>query len=521
MSLPEDADDALYARIGTQTKPHALMLEQAARIAQLGYFVFNVPEGIVELCSVRHAAIFGFTPQQFVDTVTGLKGEMRMIHPDDRDLIRSAYRRLLNGETIEMEYRFYRPDGTIGYIRENVSPDRDADGTIVRGLGSSLDVTESRRDEERKAQTTRLQALGELTAGVAHDFNNILAIVMGNAELLADLDLSDEDKALLRDIVDAARRGGKLTQSLLNFAQRAHVQPVRLDLVAELTQAVTLFERTALLKNPVTRQTGVGPITIYADRDKLQAVLVNILINARDAIGENGRIGVSADLLDIPADSALARETGLTGGPFARLSIRDNGAGIRPEHLARVTEPFFTTKSRTQGSGLGLSMTAGFMRQLGGDVVIRSTLGEGTEVMLYFPAQEATASAARLVDDPAAMTFGGMRALVLEDEESLRRVTRNRLESWGFEVTQAATVDQALKAIETTDFHVALLDNFVPGDGNGLAVAAWIKARRPETVTILLTGLARPDEDDSKAVDLYLAKPVRFAEVRDWLARLI
>lgn len=509
-------DDALYSRIGAGGESHALMLEQAARIAQLGYFVFNVRESIVEVCSVRHAAIFGQTPVEFIDSVSGLKGPMEMIHPEDRNILREAYQRLLMGETIEMEYRFYRQDRSLGYIRETVAPDYDAKGEVIRGLGSSLDVTDTRLAEERKAQANRLAALGELTAGVAHDVNNLLAVVMGNAELLQhDIDATLPNQ-LLSEIVSAARRGGTLTQSLLNFAQRATIRPVPLDLGEEMERAVTMFERTALKKPMITMIRDAAPQPIFADRDNLQSVILNILINARDAICEGGMIRVTSG-------TTSAVEGGLeTPDDYACLTVQDDGIGIPAEHLPRVTEPFFTTKPRSKGSGLGLSMAAGFIRQLGGEISISSDASTGTCVRLYFPLHRQAVPKASEAPAPDPKTFNKMHVLLLEDEDAIRQVMLRNLISWGFTVTATSTADEAMQALETGVFDLALLDNYVPGDRTGVDIAAQLKARHPTTPTILLTGLARLDGDADRAViDLVLAKPIGSADLRARIADLL
>lgn len=505
-------DDALYSRIGVGAHSHAVMLEQAARIAQLGYFVFNVKESIVELCSVRHAAIFGQTPDDFIGTVSGLKGPMEMIHSEDRNLLREAYNRLLKGETIEMEYRFYRADGRMGYIRETVAPDYDCSGQVVRGLGSSLDVTDTRRAEERKAQANRLAALGELTAGVAHDVNNILAVVMGNAELLQD-DLQDPaPNQLLSEIVSAARRGGTLTQSLLNFAQRATIRPVPLNLADEMAQAVEMFARTSLNKPVLEMDRGDCALPIFADRDNLQSVILNILINARDAIQDGGaiRITCAAQRLDRTDDTGLPAP-----GSYACLTIQDDGTGI-PEHfLPRVTEPFFTTKSRSNGSGLGLSMAAGFMRQLGGEIVITSQPGAGTTVRLFFPLHLETPAQkdAGTHDRPA--TFDRLHVLLLEDEDAIRTVLQRNLTRWGFTVTATATGQEAMAAVAAHRFDLALLDNYFPGDLSGVDIAAQVKTRNSATPVILLTGMAHLDSGaDNSVIDLVLAKPITAPDLR-------
>ncbi len=388
---PRAPDSALFDRIGNESRSHEIMLQQAARLARLGYFVFNMDAQKVEVCSEGHAAIFGRTPEEFIRDVSGLRGEMRMMHPDDVADVRAKYEVLRTGERIELEYRFFHKNGSIRYIREFVAPERDETGRVVRGLGSSIDVTEVRLSEQRRAHASRLAALGELTAGVAHDFNNLLAVIMGNAELMAALAEDPELDSLANEVVDAARRGSGLTRRLLAFSQRAEIAPERTDLNDEVGAALSLFERTSLKHAVLQDGRGAGEMPIRVDRDQLQSVLLNLMLNARDAVPVGGIISARTYLVAPERVRTFSRGQDLDRRPFAVVEIADNGRGIPAALMDRVTEPFFTTKSRAEGSGLGLSMAAGFARQSGGALLVDSEEGRGTSVKVMFPIDETAA----------------------------------------------------------------------------------------------------------------------------------
>ncbi|MDW4500327.1 ATP-binding protein [Sulfitobacter sp. D35] len=386
-------DSLLYSGIGGAARAHEIMLQQAARLAGLGYFVFDTQREIIEVCSERHAMIFDRTPLQFMADATGLKGEMNMMHPEDADSVRAAYDRLRMGRPVDLEYRFFRRDGSVGYVREFVAPETDASGQVIRGLGASIDVTEMRLAEQRRANAHRLEALGELTAGVAHDFNNLFAIILGNSELAREV--PDEAELCHREIVQAVQRGKSLTRNLLNFAQKARVSPVMGDIRADISKAAEAFNRAAPDGVEVTVGVPSEALPTLLDRDQFQAVLANLFLNARDAVAPSGAIEVSGHRVAPDEIRRLATEHGLTGNAFCVVEVTDNGCGMTPGVLRRAAEPFFTTKSRAEGSGLGLSMATGFVNQAGGALEIVSRDGAGTTVRLFFPLAEDAADAHR------------------------------------------------------------------------------------------------------------------------------
>lgn len=514
-------DQVLFTRIGDTSPSHELMLEQAARLARLGYFVFNMDEGIVEVCSERHASIFGRTPDEFISLVTGLKGKMGMMHPDDVNEVRIAYERLRNGEAIEIEYRFYNKDGSLGYIREFVAPERNAEGRVVRGLGSSMDVTESRVLEQKRAHASRLGALGELTAGVAHDFNNLLAVVLGNAELAEAVTTQSERNRCLREIVDAARRGGSLTRSLLSFAQRAAISPGPAEISEESLKAVDTFRRTSLKKVSVILNAHPEPLVANVDRDQLQSVLINLLLNAKDAVEVGGEIEVSTYPAEPTDVRRLVTEYHLREDNYCTIEVSDGGCGIKPALLPRVTEPFFTTKSRADGSGLGLSMAIGFARQANGALEIQSDEGVGTAVKIHFPLIEELPERATRSDGQD-YAFVDRCLLLLEDDPAVAKMLSTQLELIGFRVTAVDKAAQAIAAIHRCNFNVAVLDNVISGGLSGIEVAEQLKAKDHDIKTILLTGYLDQDlEEGLPFLDRVLRKPAPFSVLLENISQLL
>lgn len=514
-------DEYLFTRIGDTAQSHETMLQQAAGLARLGYFVFNIEKEIVEVCSARHASIFGRTPDEFMSMVTGLKGKMSMMHPDDAKDVRTAYGRLRNGDPIELEYRFFRKDGSLGYIREFVAAERNAEGRVVRGLGSSMDVTELRILEQKRAHASRLEALGELTAGVAHDFNNLLAVILGNAEIAETVSSPLERERCLREIIDAAQRGGSLTRNLLSFAQQATISPGPTDICGEVLRAVETFRRTSLKQLSVSTTIHPEPLVANVDTDLLQSVLMNLLINARDAVEMGGAIEVSTFPTALNDVRGLLSEYPLADDRYCTVRISDNGCGIPARLMSRVTEPFFTTKSRAEGSGLGLAMATGFAQQAKGALEVQSEEGAGTAVMLHFPVIDPPAELAGQ-EKAANHDLNEKKLLLLEDDPAVAKMLSKRFALAGMNVMSVDTAAQAISAVHRQDIHVAVLDNIIPGDMSGIDVAAHIKTANPAVKTVLLSGYLCNDlTEQSYPLDRTMQKPTPFPALLEAIEQLL
>lgn len=354
------------------------------------------------------------------------------------------------------------------------------------------DVTARREEEARQQQARRLESIGKLTGGIAHDFNNLLAIILGNLELLEDAIAVPEDRRLLTDAMFAAEQGADLTRRLLSFARRQALQPRQVH-VATLLEGVRGLLRRTLAAEITLAMEDRSDAWIRVDPTQLQAALLNLAINARDAMDGPGELGIRAWCVaagEGPPDTADA------GLGWVCLEITDTGAGMPPAVLERAFEPFFTTRSDVQGSGLGLSMVHGFVRQSSGHIEIKSAVGQGTRVRIFLPRDEGPADggerAAGDGDGQAAAT-SRQRVLLVEDEPAVRKVAVEMLRSLGLEVVAASDGPGARDWLRQERFDLLLTDVVLPGGFRGTQIAAFARQQDPQLAILFMTGYADVD----------------------------
>ncbi|MBW2691532.1 MAG: response regulator [Deltaproteobacteria bacterium] len=371
--------------------------------------------------------------------------------------------------------------------------------------------------EEELRQSQKMQALGHLTGGVAHDFNNLLAVILGNLELAERSDATQPAvRELLGEAIDAASRGATLTQRLLTLSRKQELRPESIDVFALLDDMRSLLERS--LGEQVEVELGEKHAGLYclADRSQLEGAILNLAINARDAMSDGGTLSIDAAWA--PVDEAHAAEYAeLLGDGCVAISVRDTGVGIPQNVLDRVFEPFFTTKDIGEGTGLGLSMVYGFAKQSGGHVEIDSADGAGTEVKLYLPRSEALPRVREGGEDTGSHRGDGESVLVLEDEPALRRLVATHLENLGYAVVSVANGEEALSEIESMEsIDLLLSDVMLPGGLSGREVATEMNRRRPEVKILLMSGYAKEiltDEDPLGSGDALLNKPFQLTEL--------
>ncbi|HSG89790.1 MAG TPA: ATP-binding protein [Pseudomonadales bacterium] len=420
----------------------------------------------------------------------------------------------------DLRTAFTTPDGERLFLRLNGVPVHDADGhfSAYRGTGSNITaiVEAEQRLREREtqlAQAQKMEAVGQLTGGIAHDFNNLLTAVAGNLELLGLRRAEFRDEPLVRHALDATRRAGDLVQHLLAFSRRQELRPVPVHVAAKIGEMAELLRRT--LGAAIILDVDLPEDEVWADVDpvQLESALLNLALNARDAMAGGGRLGLAVSRVAVTDDADLP------DGDYARVLVSDTGSGIDPDTLLHVFEPFFSTKAPGAGSGLGLSMVYGFVRQSEGAVRIASALGIGTRVTMYLPCAErpADAPAVAAVGAPEAPPKRALRVLVVEDEASVRKVVRAALERIGWEVEAVADADAALQALETLDdLTLVLSDVVLPGPLSGVDVVRRARELMPGLPCILMSGYARehitPDDDDIRSLPM-LQKPFPLAEL--------
>lgn len=373
----------------------------------------------------------------------------------------------------------------VAAAREQRRFDHDARHLLQSAAATLAAFVQQRRAEEQLAHAHRLDAIGQLTGGVAHDFNNLLTVMSGSLQLLETEVHSDAGRELLASALRSVGRGAELTAKLLAFARRQRLVPREVDVAALLHDIETVLRRT--LGDAVRlRTTAAGGLArAYVDAGQLEAALLNLVLNARDALLHGGEIVVTADEETIDPD-----RPGLPAGRYLRLSVRDTGRGMPPEVLARALEPFFTTKGRERGSGLGLSMVYGFARQSGGGLEIDSTPGAGTEVRLYLPVAQPDPAAAQPTAAATAPGRGqGQRILVVEDDDAVRAISLAFLRGGGYAVEAVADAEAALERLRDGEDIALLFTDVMLGPGmDGKTLARLAREMRPGLRVLLTSG---------------------------------
>jgi len=452
------------------------------------------------------------------DARSGLYAWRLWIHPDDRHrVVSKLIKAIKKGANWTSEFRLLCSDGEVLDVVSKGVVLRDSAGKPVRLIGSTTDVTELRILEKKLRQSQKMEAVGQLTGGIAHDFNNLLTIIMGSSESLADMFPDNPDALeLASHTMLAAQRGADLTGRLLSFARLQALAPEHINPGQLLADINGLINRTisADIEIVVSVADNVQPIEV--DRSQLENAILNLVINARDAMPYGGQLTIEASNITLAADD-LPYYDGMQAGDYVVIAVSDNGIGMSPETIERAFEPFFTSKEVGEGSGLGLSMVWGFVRQSKGQALIYSEVGEGTTVKLYFPAAK-TAQARTITPTTNDSLKGGTeRILVVEDDKLLREQVAGQLADLGYQVKQAASADEALKLMND-ELTVDLLftDVVMPGGMNGKQLADAAKSLQPGLRVLFTSGYA---EDAivhqgrlDPGVDL-LGKPYRRAEL--------
>lgn len=371
---------------------------------------------------------------------------------------------------------------------------------------------ESRRREETQAaliQAQRMEAFGQLTGGIAHDFNNLLTIVSGNLELLEPLLQTQEQRALLNRAVDAAQVGARLTSRLLSFSRRRRLAPALInlnDLVLGIAE---------LLKRSLGEQVALSTVLMgnlwptRADPSEVENAVLNLAINARDAMPTGGKLVIETRNVTV-SEADAGQETGMAAGDYVRISVADSGCGMAPEVLERAFEPFFTTKEG-RGTGLGLSTIYGFARQSGGSVAIKSAPDAGTTVNLYLPREMGAAlPKAGTAETAVPLSQNCDTVLVVEDDPKVRELTLQRIEGLGYVVREAADAAAAIEIMEAENDIALVFSDIVLGNGpSGFELGRWVRANRPDIEVLLTTGYASDAAGGERSKDEFeiLHKP--------------
>jgi PAS domain S-box-containing protein len=420
--------------------------------------------------------------------------------PEGLDELEEALTRIANGGLVEQhDTKRVCRDGTVLDVSVTISPIHDPSGVITGASAIGRDITrrnalerERRVLEARLNQSERLESMGRLAGGIAHDFNNLLAVILNYALFVREeLDDQDAARADLDQIEAAAVRASGLTRQLLAFARREVFSPQVLDLNLVITDIEQLLRRTIGEQVELLIELSPDPWLVEADPGKLEQVLVNLSVNARDAMPGGGTITIDTANVEID-DGSTESPPEVVAGPYVRLQVSDTGCGMEPSVLEHVFEPFFTTKPQGEGTGLGLPMVFGIVKQAGGDIQLYSESGIGTTCRVLLPTTSRTRTPGQPLGEPRLLR-GSETVLVVEDEDALREVTRRILARSGYAVLTSASGPDAIALVEghqgTIDL---LLTDVIMPNMPGKEVAQRIQSLRPGLAVLYMSGYAQP-----------------------------
>ncbi len=499
-------------------------MDRAEHLAGLGNWTVDlVTEQVI--WSKGAFEVFGYEPGEIAPDL-----EFVRHHYVGRDVDRVSEvidEALETGKNFEYRARITTKMGEERHVQVTGEVETDVTGTTVAYSGIVQDITDEVISEAQIRQSQKMEAIGNMTGGVAHDFNNLLAIILGNLEMMRD----EIDRPDLVEMCEAAMSatlsGAALTRNMLSFARRAPLDPTTMD----VNDAVRGLERWARRTLPetidpeVSLQAGLWKTDL--DKGSLESALLNLILNARDAMPAGGKLTIETGNVTVDEDYIETREEDIAPGRYVMLAVSDTGTGIPQEELQRIFEPFFTTKETGKGTGLGLSMVMGFAKQSSGTVQVYSELGEGTTVKLYFPARHvpsgtgATAKSGQ-VSEPVG---NGLSILLAEDEVEVQQVLAKSLRKAGYQVHATNSGEEAKAAFEANpDFDLLLTDIVMPGGLHGTTLAKELRRIRPDLPVVFMSGYAneatvhgnglRPD-------DIRLMKPVRRANLLEAITKAL
>jgi two-component system cell cycle sensor histidine kinase/response regulator CckA len=467
---------------------HRAFLEKAQEIGHIGSWVAEL-DGSGRLgWSEESHRIFGVPIDQFGGSSEAF---FTFVHPDDRAAVRAASdAAAASGQPYDIEHRVVRPDGSVRWVHEKAGIQRDAQGRPLRMIGTVQDITDRRLLEDQLRQSQKMEAIGRLAGGIAHDMNNALTAIAGYAELaLGEVASDHAARADIEEIRRAAERAGSVTRQLLAFSRKQLLEPRVFDLNETIAAISRLLSR--LLGADVEIQTRLAGaiLPVLGDPRQVEQAVINLAVNARDAMPGGGKL-VLATALETVDESFARSHLPMPAGQYVVLRVSDSGHGMSRETLVRIFEPFFTTKDVGKGTGLGLSMVYGTLKQIGGFIFVESEITHGTTFRLYFPQ---AAEPARAAGGAAPVREGERRGhetlLIAEDEPSVRNLVASALRHDGYRLLLAGSAEEALALADAHDGPIDLLltDAMMPGK-SGVELANLLAARRPGIPVIIMSG---------------------------------
>jgi PAS domain S-box-containing protein len=443
-------------------------------------------DGVITSWNKGAETIYGYRAKEVIGRNISL-----LAPPERPDAIPDILRKIRRGESVEhFESLRVAKDGRRLNVFISVSPLRDAAGNVVGASAIARDITVQKRAEEHLRQVQKMEAMGRLAGGVAHDFNNVLGIVSACNDLLRSrIDAGSESAEFVANIRDAIERGSSLTKQLLAFSRKSVVQPQVLDLNERLKETGKLLRPLMGDAVDIVLASHSGPALIEADPGQLDQIVLNLAVNSRDAMPHGGKFAIETSTVHLD-ETFIEFHQPLNPGLFVLLAVSDTGTGMDAATMARVFEPFFTTKEAGKGTGLGLATVYGIVQQSGGHIWVYSEPGQGTTFKIYFPSAEHKIGIRSKPESEAAIPKGyGKTILLVEDDVIMLRMTRKLLEEHGYRVLVAKDGKAALELAEEYGGRIDLLltDVAMPGV-SGPELANWLGASRPGLKVVFMSG---------------------------------
>ena len=504
-------DITLRKKVELELRETQRLFDKAQAVGRLGSWVSGPNREDALFWSQETCRIFGVDPQKFDGRVETF---FKMVHPEDVEALRKTMSKALAENTpYEVEHRIVRPDGSIRWVLEQADIERDEQGNLARLIGVVQDITETRELEERLRHAQKMEAVGHLAGGLAHDFNNILTIIQGHASLLRNSS-TDPLQVLecARHILDASERAAHLTTQLLTFSRKQPVDIKPLKLTEVVKNLTTMLQ--TIVGESIKLEVNFPGLVPYVEADEgmVEQMIINLAVNARDAMPNGGLLRI--DLTEEVVDQQYARlNPEAIPGRVVCLSVADTGSGISYENLPHIFEPFFTTKEPGKGTGLGLATVYAITKQHKGWINVTTAEGKGSMFRLYLPASSLqTTEAINKQASKNGLGGGNQKILIVEDEPMILSLARICLEQYGYEVVEAANGPEALKIWRACngDFDMVVTDIVMPEGISGMELAGRLVIENPD-LPILFTSGYSPDifgqELELKGKWKFLQKP--------------
>lgn len=517
--ITEDKDREEKLRLKVEERTHQLRQSES----RLRLIADEVPAGIAHIdnemnflfVNKRFARAYGRQPSQVIG-----KSCDEILNPRTLQVSSRYFERARRGAAVDFEMELTLPNGQCKEIRTYLRPEGPGEGKVIGFYLLSVDVTQLKVANTALLQSQKMDAIGRMSSGISHDFNNLLAIILGNltplAERLPDPILNEE---FLEPAIAAARRGGDLTRRLLSLAKSEAGDPGPVRVGEVISEMLELLRSTLPQEIRIDHADRAGDPVVMADRGQLEMALLNLAMNARDAMSGQGQLTIETEPQELHPGEAEQHK--LPIGSYIKISVTDDGVGLAPHERDRVFEPFFTSKASSGGTGLGLSMVFAFVKQSNGAISVESSPGLGTTFSMLLPALDPGSEDAvndaqihKAVDDKT-------RPLVLlvEDDEGVRGVVRRQLVDLGYPLIEAEDASTALDLCRSVpEIKVILSDISMPGEMDGLALAKFLSREKPGLDIILMSGHQTSLDEFGKALPFpFLAKPFEKPELADVL----